>query len=180
MGLLSLQLCWYFELNRYALNVRACSRVYGNDTTSQATFLIDLMAWERGPQQEVPPHPLLFYPVILVSKWRNMPFAWVKSKRPFTVWSKHKLELFHQKMVINLLSGTFKAMGDGWLFCPKAWMNVQDTPNKRTVKRFTQYLHVSCGGWQFNWFEEIQRLKFIFDFSLKKSILQVNILHFIL
>ncbi len=114
------------------------------------------------------PHPLLFYPVILVSKWRNMPFAWVKSKRPFTVWSKHKLELFHQKMVIHLLSGTFKAMGDGWLFCPKACMNVQDTPNKRTVKRFTQYLHFSCGGWQFNWVEEIQRLKIVFDFSLKK------------
>ncbi len=152
------------------------------EMTQHLRLLFSLTCWleKEDTQQELPPHPLLFYPVILVSKWRNMPFAWVKSKRPFTVWSKHKLELFHQKMVINLLSGTFKAMGDGWLFCPKAWMNVQDTPNKRTVKRFTQYLHVSCGGWQFNWFEEIQRLKFIFDFSLKKSILQVNILHFIL
>lgn len=67
-------------------------------------------------------------------------------------------------MVINLLSGTFKAEGDECLFCPKACMNIEDTPNKRSVKRFTQYLHFSCGGWQFNWFEEIQRLELILDF----------------
>lgn len=74
--------------------------------------------------QEMPTTPYFFFFFVLsflrVNEGTyNLP-AW--RAKGLSLWEKRQAwTIFHQKMVINLLSATLKAVGDGCLFSPKAY-----------------------------------------------------------